>query len=73
MFNTIHQIRKTMHLILQFHILEKVHISSYNNMSNSDNITYNNSNIKHLVNTDLFNFILISKYTLIPYIPFNTI
>ena len=62
-----------MHLILQFHILEKVHISSYNNMSNSDNITYNNSNIKHLVNTDLFNFILISKYTLIPYIPFNTI
>ena len=28
---------KTIHLILQFHILEKINIYSYNNMSISDN------------------------------------
>ena len=33
-------------------------------MNNSDNINYNNTNINNVVNNDLFNFILISKYTL---------
>ena len=34
-------------------------------MSNSDNSNYNNSNINNLLNCDLFNFICISKHTLI--------
>ena len=50
--------------ILQFHFLEKIYISIYNNMNNSDNVNYINTNINNLVNNDLFNFI-ISKHTLI--------
>ena len=62
-FKIIHLNKKTIDLILQFHILEKIYISSYKNMSNSDN--YNNYNINNLVNNDLFNLILISKHILI--------
>ena len=47
--------RKTKYLILQF--LKKIHISNYNNMSNSDDANYYNINITNLVNCDLFNFI----------------
>ena len=40
-------------------------------MINSDNANYNNININKLVNWDLFNFIWISKHTLIYYIVWN--
>ena len=45
---------KTIQLILQFHIQEKIHISGYTNMNNSDNVNYNtninnyNTNINNL-------------------------
>ena len=38
--------------------------SSYNNMSNGEHVKYN-TNINNLLNSDLFNFILIRKHTLI--------
>ena len=43
------------HLILQFHVLEKIHMASYNS---------NNNNINNLLNNYLFYLILISKHTL---------
>ena len=48
---------KTIHLILQFHILEKILLSSYNNISDSDYVNYNNNTINNLVNNYLFNFV----------------
>ena len=48
---------KTIYVILQGHIRKKIYIASYNNMSNSDNANYNNTNINKLVNCDLFNII----------------
>ena len=39
--------------------------SSYNKMSNIYNVNYNNTDVNNLVNSDLFNLILISKHTLI--------
>ena len=48
---------KTIDVILQCHIRKKMYIASYNNMSNSDNANYNNTDINKLVNCDLFNII----------------
>ena len=47
MFKTIHIIKKQYNPIFQFHILEKSHTYSYNNISNSDNVNYNNTNINN--------------------------
>ena len=48
---------KHYNLIFLFHILEKIHTYSCNNINNSDNVNYNNTNINNLVNNDLFYFI----------------